>query len=95
MTGNEGADGFRGFFVGEGSRGAVGIPNALRVLALRIVDIGWLGGPIGLSTLKKVDFLPPGDGVGEISDKVSTVRSDKDGRGLRLLAACCGLACCC
>ena len=95
MTGNEGADGFRGFFVGEGSRGAVGTPNALRVLALRIVDIGWLGGPIWLSTMKKVDFLAPGDGVGEISDKVSIVRSDNDGRGLRLSAARCGLACCC
>lgn len=94
MTGNEGIDGFRGFFVGEGSRGAVGIPNALRVLALRIVGISWLGGPIGLPTLK-VDFLPPGDGVGEISDRVSIVRSDKDGRGLRLSAARCGLICCC
>ena len=95
MTGNEGADAFRGFFVGEGSRGAAGIPNALRVLAWRIVDIGWLGGPIELSTLKKVGFLAPGDGVGEISDKVSIVRSDKDRRGLRLSAARCGLACCC
>ena len=95
MTGNEGVDGFRGFLVGESSRGAVGIPNALRVLALRTVEIGWLGGPIGLSTMKKVDFLAPGDGVGEIRDKVSTVRSDKDGRGLRLSAARCGLACCC
>lgn len=94
MAGNEGAGGFRGFFVGEGSREAVGIPNALRVLALRIVDIGWLGGPIGLSTMK-VDFLPPGDGVGEISDKVSIVRSGKDGRGWRLSAARCGLACSC
>jgi hypothetical protein len=94
LTGSEGADGFRGFFVGEGSRGAVGILNALRVLALRIVDMGWLGGPMGLSTLKKVDFLPPGDGIGEISDKVSTVRPDKDGRGWRLLTARCGLPCC-
>ena len=94
MTGSEGVDGFRGFFVGEGSRGAVGIPNALRVLALRIVDIGWLGGPMGPSTLKKVDFLPPGDGVGEISDKVSIVRPDKDGRGWRLGTARCGLPCC-
>jgi hypothetical protein len=94
LTGNEGADGFRGFFVGEGSRAAEGLPNALRVRDLRIVDIGWLGEPIGLSTLK-VDFLPPGDGVGEISDKVSIVLSDKDGRGLRLSAAGGGLACCC
>jgi hypothetical protein len=95
LTGNEGTDGFRGFFVGEGSRGVVGILNALRVLALRIVDIGWLGGPIRLSTLTKADFPPPGDGVGEIRDKVPIVRSDKDGRGLRLSAAGCGLACCC
>ena len=95
LTGDEGADGLRGFFVGEeSSRAAVWTPNALRVLVLRIVDIGWLGGPIGLSTLK-VDFLPPGDGVGEISDRVPTVLSDKDGRGLRLSAAGCGLACCC
>jgi hypothetical protein len=94
LTGNEGADAFRGFFVGEGSRAAGWTPNALRVLVLRIVDIGWLGGAIGLSTLK-VDFLPPGDGVGEISDRVPTVLSDKDGRGLRLSAAGCGLACCC
>lgn len=88
MTGNEGADGFRGFFVGEGSRAAVWTPNALRGL------VWWLGGPIGLSTLK-VDFLPPGDGVGEISDRVSIVLSDKDGRGSCLLTAGCGLACCC
>jgi hypothetical protein len=95
LTANEGADDFRGFFVGEGSRAAVGITNALRVLLLRIVDIGWLGGPIGLSTLMKIDFLPPGDGVGEISDKVSIVLSDKDGHGLCLSAAGCALVCCC
>jgi hypothetical protein len=88
LTGNEGADGFRGFFVGEGSRAAVWTPNALRAL------VWWLGGAIGLSTLK-VDFLPPGDGVGEISDRVSIVLSDKDGRGSCLLTAGCGLACCC
>jgi hypothetical protein len=95
LTGIEGANGFRGFFVGEeGSRAAVWTPNALRVLVLRIVDIGWLGGPIGLSTLK-VEVLPPGDGVGEVSDRVSIVLSDKDRRGLRLSVAGCGLACCC
>ena len=92
MTGNEGADAFRGFFVGEGSRAAGGIPNALRVRDLRIVDIGWLGGPMGLSTLK-VDFLLPGDGVGEINDKVSIVLSDKDRRGWRVSVTGCGLAC--
>jgi hypothetical protein len=48
---------------------------------------------MGLSTWK-VDFLPPGDGVGEISDKVSIVLSDKEGRGLHLSVAGCSLACC-
>ena len=94
LTGNKGADAFRGLFVGEGSRAAVWTSNALRVLVLRIVDIGWLGGAMGPSTLK-VDFPPPGDGVGEISDRVSIVLPDKDGRGLCLSAAGCGLACRC
>jgi hypothetical protein len=90
LTGIEGADDFNGFFVGEICRALVGILNALRVLDLRIVDAGWLGGPIGLSTLKKFAFVLVGDGVGGMSDKVSIVLSDKDGRGLRLPAEAAG-----
>ena len=57
--------------------------KALRLLDLRSEEAGWLGGPIGLSTLKKFDFLPAGDGVGEMRDRVSIVLSDNERRGLR------------
>jgi hypothetical protein len=83
LTGNEGVDGSNAFFVGEISRAPVGILNALRDLVLRVIDAGRLDGPIGLSTLMKFDFVLPGDGVGEMSDKVSIVLSDNEGRGFR------------
>ena len=37
----------------------------------------------GLSEVKKLDFRLPGDGDGGICERVSIVRSDKDGLGLR------------
>lgn len=37
----------------------------------------------GLSEVKKLDFRLPGDGDGGICERVSIVRSDKDGLGFR------------
>ena len=93
MTGSEGVDGFNGFLVGEISLALVGILNALRDLVLRVVDGGRLGGPIGLSTLRKFDFVLLGDGVGEMSDKVSIVLSDNERRGVLLSVGGWSLAC--
>jgi hypothetical protein len=92
LTGSEGSADLKGFFVGEMSRALAGMLDALRALVLRVVDAGRLGGPIELSTLK-VDFVLAGDGVGEMSDKVSMVLSDNERRGLRLTVAGWRLAC--
>ena len=87
MTGSEVTIDFDGCFVGEIWRALVGMVKALRLLDLRSEEAGWLGGPIGLSTLNKFDFLVAGDGVGEMRDRVSIDLSDNEGRGLRLAVA--------
>ena len=40
---------------------------------------------MGLSEVKKLDLRRLGEGDGGICDSVSTVRSDSDGRGFRVL----------
>ena len=46
-----------------------------------MADAGRDGGRIGLSFVKKLDFLLVGEGVGGIWESVSIVRSDSEGRG--------------
>lgn len=49
----------------------------------------------GLSDGKKLDFLRRGDGEGGSCDKVSIVRSDKEGLGRRRGSACVSNCPCC
>jgi len=76
-----------GRFEGEASRGAGFANPASLVPGLRgtlIAEAGREGGPIGLtiglSPLKKPDLLRSVAGVAGSCDRLSTVRSDRDGR---------------
>jgi hypothetical protein len=60
-----------------------GVPSLVVGRAPR-ADAGRLGGGMELSTLKKLDCLLPLATGDATCDKLSIVRSDKDGRGARL-----------
>ena len=56
-------------------------------------DAGREGGRIGLSIVKKLDFLRRGDGDGGICDNVSMVRSESEGLGRRRSEVSVGFVC--
>lgn len=65
--------------------GDIGLSPILELGLDRLsADGGREGGRIGLSMVKKLDFLPRGDGEGGMCDNVSIVRSESDGLGRRL-----------
>lgn len=77
-----------GRFVGEVALGAIGgiggrCPRLVTGRGRLVNEGGREGVPAGLSGQKKLDFRLRGDGVGGICERVSIVRSERDGLGRR------------
>lgn len=75
--------GLNGLFVGLGARLDDGVEGVVG-LETFITEAGLAGGPMEPPLFTVLDLRLVGEGDGGILDKVSTVLSDNDGRGLRV-----------